>query len=95
MPGPSAPPEGLLYIQDTKAGPGIATRLGITPATYRKWRMRKEGPESFRLGKRVVARVEAIDEYIAKQEERAKQAKPEMRPAEARLGSRGPAQRAA
>ncbi|MFV8127480.1 helix-turn-helix transcriptional regulator [Streptomyces syringium] len=94
MPSSSAPPPGLLYIEDTKEGPGIASRLGITPSTYRKWRMKKKGPHTFRLSKRVVARIEAVDAYIAQQEQAAKQPRPEMRPPELR-GARLPAQRAA
>lgn len=65
----TSPPPGLIYIKDTDAGPGIASRLGISPSTYRKWRMKKRGPSSFVLGGRVVARVEAVAEYLEELEQ--------------------------
>lgn len=92
MPASSAPPPGLLYIEDSPDGtPGIARRLGITPGTYRKWRMAGKGPEAFVLSKKVVARVEAVDAYIAEREQAAMRPKPEMRPAEPRVTRRTPA----
>ena len=30
------PPPGLIWIEDTDAGPGIATRLGVKPGTIRR-----------------------------------------------------------
>lgn len=86
MPASSAPPPGLLYIEDSPDGtPGIATRCGIKYGTYRKWRMAGKGPQTFILGGRVVARVEAVDAYIAGLEQAASQPKPQMRPAEPRI----------
>lgn len=84
----SAPPPGLVYIRDTSAGPGIASRLGITSSTYRKWRMRGEGPETFRIGRRIVARIGAIDAWIDEQEQRARAPRWEARPPEPRGGAR-------
>ncbi|MFE3400746.1 helix-turn-helix transcriptional regulator [Streptomyces anulatus] len=63
-----SPPPGLIYIGDTASGPGIASRLGITPGTVRKWRMKGRGPQTFKVGGRVVAREHAVAEYIAAQE---------------------------
>ncbi|MEU6397815.1 hypothetical protein ABZ867_12645 [Streptomyces cinnamoneus] len=67
------PPTGLIYIEDHEGDngevtPGIASRLGITPSTYRKWRMAGKGPHAFRLGKNVVARVEAVDSWVKARE---------------------------
>lgn len=63
-----SPPDGLIYIADTASGPGIASRLGITPGTFRKWRVEGRGPASFKLAGRVVARVDVVAEYVAEQE---------------------------
>ncbi|WP_218782790.1 AlpA family transcriptional regulator [Streptomyces sp. BR123] len=70
------PPEGIVYIDDYEAedgtvSPGIASRVGVTPSTYRKWRMVGKGPQTFPLGKRVAARIAVIDAWIAEQEQRA------------------------
>lgn len=63
------PPPGFVFIEDStnergQVVPGIATRLGISVSLYRKWRMAGKGPETFRLGKRVIARVDAVDAYL-------------------------------
>ncbi|MER8042737.1 hypothetical protein [Streptomyces sp. NPDC094032] len=62
------PPHGLIYIEDTAAGPGIASRLGIAPGTVRRWRSLGRGPATFRIGKRVVARISVIDNYLVERE---------------------------
>lgn len=64
----ASPPPGMIWIGDTPAGPGIASRLGIRPGTYRKWRMRGIGPRTFQMGRRVVARIQTVEEWIAQQE---------------------------
>ncbi|MGW2113702.1 helix-turn-helix transcriptional regulator [Streptomyces zhihengii] len=94
-----APPQGLAWAQDWVSPdgktriPGIATRLGITYNTYRKWRMRGEGPPAIKVGnKRVAASIRAIEKWLADQEqavideaERAAGiARHDMRPAELR-----------
>jgi predicted DNA-binding transcriptional regulator AlpA len=79
------PPPGYLFIHDTDAGPGIASHLGITVSTYRKWRMAGNGPEAFKLGKFVAARESAVHEWIAEQERAAQAPKHEMRPPEPRV----------
>ncbi|MCY0916966.1 hypothetical protein OS965_02095 [Streptomyces sp. H27-G5] len=71
------PPAGIVWIEDyTDAAdgtvtPGIATRLGITPSTYRKWRMVGKGPHSFLFGRRVAARISTVDAWVAQQERNA------------------------
>jgi transposase-like protein len=93
-----APPPGIVWIEDYRSDdgsvviPGIASRLGISPSTYRKWRMRDEGPDSFLIGKKVAARITAIEAWLhgleqAANEERAAiraEAEHDMRPAEPR-----------
>lgn len=66
------PPDGIVWIEDYKDPDtdevlitGIATRLGISHSTYRKWRMRKQGPTTFVIGKKVAARIDAIEAYLA------------------------------
>ncbi|MBB1252877.1 hypothetical protein H3146_05785 [Streptomyces sp. OF3] len=90
MPKRPAPPEGYIYIDDveTETGTilGIASRLGIAPSTYRKWRMAGIGPRTFRNGKRVLASVDAVDEYLAEQA-RAAGASHDSRPAEPRIAA--------
>lgn len=70
------PPAGLVWIKDYDDGvgpviPGIATRLGITPSTYRKWRMVGKGPHTFMLGRQVAARISTIDAWVSQQERQA------------------------
>ncbi|MGW7283926.1 hypothetical protein ACWGH4_00245 [Streptomyces sp. NPDC054847] len=66
-----APPAGIVWIKDYRSRdgsvviPGIATRLGISPSTYRKWRMRDQGPVAFIIGKKVAARIDAIESFLA------------------------------
>lgn len=92
------PPPGIVWIADytdPQTGvvtPGIASRVGITPSTYRKWRMGSRGPDTFRLGKLVAARIEVVDAWIqgleqtAQDEQQADQdaAEHECRPPEPR-----------
>lgn len=65
------PPDGIVWIEDYRSEdgsvliPGIATRLGISHSTYRKWRMRDQGPVTFPIGKKVAARIDAIEAYLA------------------------------
>jgi transposase-like protein len=88
------PPPGIVWIDDYKdpetgdITPGIASRLGVTPSTFRKWRMADKGPKSFLLGKPVAAFIEDIDAWIAEQggreHEAAVEARAEGRPPETR-----------
>lgn len=71
------PPAGIVYITDWRDKDsglvidGIATRLGLTSSTYRKWRMAGRGPHAFLIGGRVVARIAEIEAWIAQQERNA------------------------
>ncbi|HEY8983245.1 MAG TPA: helix-turn-helix domain-containing protein [Streptomyces sp.] len=67
MPSRQSPPPGLIYIHDTVAGPGIATRLGVRPNTIRTWRTKGRGPRTWRLNGRIVSSVEAIEAYLRAQ----------------------------
>ncbi|WP_037852958.1 helix-turn-helix transcriptional regulator [Streptomyces sp. NRRL S-1824] len=91
------PPPGIVWIEDYRNDDGsvvlgIASRLGISPSTYRKWRMRDEGPDSFLIGKKVAARITAIEAWLqgleqaATEERAASRASTahDMRPAEPR-----------
>ncbi|MGW8953041.1 hypothetical protein [Streptomyces sp. NPDC055709] len=64
------PPDGFVWIEDyrsedgTVVTPGIASRLGISVSTYKKWRMRDEGPVTFFIGKKAAARIEDVEAYL-------------------------------
>lgn len=66
------PPPGMCFAQDYKDEEtgevieGIATRLGISYSAYRKWRMRGDGPHTVKHGKKVVARIEVVDAWLAR-----------------------------
>lgn len=47
---------------------GVSELTGISAATLRYWRHVNEGPPSFKLGRRVVYRREAVEEWVAEQE---------------------------
>jgi hypothetical protein len=64
------PPPGFVFIEDYEdddgtVTPGVASRLGISVSTYRKWRMAGKGPETFRHGKRVMARESVVEAWLA------------------------------
>jgi len=82
------PPDGFAFIKDSPKGPGIASRLGISAETYRKWRMAGKGPETFILGNNVCARIETVDAYLRELELRAQQPSQDSRPPEARRPKR-------
>lgn len=86
------PPPGIVFGEDYIADDGttilgIASRLGITYGTWRKWVMRGEGPDTFLLGKRRAARIEAIEDWIAEQERAALEPNRESRAPEARAAA--------
>ncbi|MFC8156342.1 helix-turn-helix transcriptional regulator [Streptomyces cinereoruber] len=60
----------MIYVRDTPAGPGIASRLGVTPGTIRKWRSAGRGPATFRIGGRIVAHIKDIEAYATTGERR-------------------------
>ena len=85
------PPSGFIYIEDYVDDdgtvlPGIASRLGISVSTYRKWRMAGLGPDTIRPRSRVMAREDAVERYLSSLEQSAREldCNPEMRPAEPR-----------
>ncbi|WP_275558603.1 hypothetical protein [Streptomyces sp. 5-6(2022)] len=90
MPGHQKPPTGFVFIEDyvdedgNVIVPGIATRLGISPSTYRKWRMAGKGPITVPHGKRVMASEKAINAYFERLEREAGESSHEMRPPEAK-----------
>ncbi|MFJ2630931.1 helix-turn-helix transcriptional regulator [Streptomyces sp. NPDC087422] len=64
------PPPGFVFIEDYEdedgnVTPGVASRLGISVSTYKKWRLAKKGPKTFRHGKRVMARESVVDAWLA------------------------------
>lgn len=58
------PPPGLIYINDSPDGPGIATRLRVSPVTVRKWKTRGLGPSMFLHAGRIAARVQDVVGYL-------------------------------
>lgn len=90
-------PPGFLFLDDYTAAdgtvtPGVASRLGITVSTYKKWRLAGKGPEMFRHGKRLMAREDAVDAYLAELGQDAgapdEAAEHDARPPESRIGHR-------
>ncbi|WP_110468490.1 helix-turn-helix transcriptional regulator [Williamsia limnetica] len=48
--------------------PQVSIEYGIPQGTLRFWRSKNEGPKCFRLGRNIVYRRSAIEEWIAAQE---------------------------
>ncbi|GAA2225220.1 hypothetical protein GCM10010232_07920 [Streptomyces amakusaensis] len=48
--------------------PQAATYLGLSPNTLYVWRHRRQGPPSFRMGRRVMYRITVLDEWVRAQE---------------------------
>lgn len=46
----------------------VAEETGVAAGTLRYWRHVNEGPESFRLGRRVVYRRSAVDAWLEAQQ---------------------------
>ncbi|MFJ8601355.1 helix-turn-helix transcriptional regulator [Streptomyces shenzhenensis] len=46
-----------------------AEYLGISPNTLYVWRHRRQGPPSFRMGRRVMYRISALNEWVIAQEQ--------------------------
>ncbi|GAA0423679.1 helix-turn-helix domain-containing protein [Streptomyces luteireticuli] len=57
-----------------------ALYLGSKPATLRKWRHRRCGPASFRVGGRVMYRLAALDAFLAECERADSRSNPELAP---------------
>ncbi|MEU9481406.1 helix-turn-helix domain-containing protein [Streptomyces sp. NPDC048191] len=49
--------------------PRAAEYLGISPNTLYVWRHRRQGPPSFRMGRRVMYRISALDTWVQAQEQ--------------------------
>ncbi|MEV0911500.1 MULTISPECIES: helix-turn-helix transcriptional regulator [Streptomyces] len=49
--------------------PKAAEYLGISPNTLYVWRHRRQGPPSFRMGRRVMYRITALDAWVRAQEQ--------------------------
>lgn len=45
-----------------------AEYLGLSPNTLYVWRHRRQGPPSFRMGRRVMYRISALDKWVRDQE---------------------------
>ncbi|MGY5131836.1 helix-turn-helix transcriptional regulator [Streptomyces nigrescens] len=48
--------------------PQAAEYLGLSPNTLYVWRHRRQGPPSFRMGRRVMYRITALEEWVRTQE---------------------------
>ncbi|MDI5968375.1 helix-turn-helix domain-containing protein [Streptomyces sp. SL13] len=60
--------------------PRAAEYLGISANTLYVWRHRRQGPPSFRMGRRVMYRVSALNNWIAQQEEADSRSNPDLSP---------------
>lgn len=49
--------------------PKAAEYLGISPNTLYVWRHRRQGPPSFRMGRRVMYRITTLDAWVRAQEQ--------------------------
>ncbi|MFD3525844.1 helix-turn-helix transcriptional regulator [Streptomyces sp. NPDC058653] len=59
-----------------------AEYLGLSPHTLYVWRHRRQGPPSFRMGRRgrVMYRVEAVDAWVREQEQADSRSNPALDP---------------
>ncbi|MFP8959301.1 helix-turn-helix transcriptional regulator [Streptomyces nanhaiensis] len=60
--------------------PKAAEYLGISPNTLYVWRHRRQGPPSFRMGRRVMYRVSALNDWVAAQEQADSRSNPALDP---------------
>lgn len=78
-------PPGCMWMPDA------AEYLGYEISTLRKWRLKKIGPESFRVGGRVAYKVAKLDAWLATQEASDPHSNPALRessaPVEAKLAA--------
>ncbi|WP_432083003.1 helix-turn-helix domain-containing protein [Streptomyces sp. WAC 04229] len=75
MPQPSSAPEAA-FLNLAKA----AEYLGISPNTLYVWRHRRQGPPSFRMGRRVMYRITALDAWVCAQEIADSRSNPALNP---------------
>ncbi|MFH9266971.1 helix-turn-helix domain-containing protein [Streptomyces sp. NPDC017546] len=59
---PSRHEASFLNLQDA------AKYLGISPNTLYVWRHRRQGPPSFRMGRRVMYRITTLNQWVREQE---------------------------
>ncbi|MEH0401955.1 helix-turn-helix transcriptional regulator [[Kitasatospora] papulosa] len=57
-----------------------AAYLGISPNTLYVWRHRRQGPPSFPMGRRVMYRISALDEWVDRQERADSRSNPALNP---------------
>lgn len=57
-----------------------AAYLGISPNTLYVWRHRRQGPPSFQMGRRVMYRISALDEWVTRQERADSRSNPALNP---------------
>ncbi|MEU9675731.1 helix-turn-helix domain-containing protein [Streptomyces parvus] len=57
-----------------------AAYLGISPNTLYVWRHRRQGPPSFQMGRRVMYRISALDEWVDRQEKADSRSNPALNP---------------
>ncbi|MEX3210641.1 helix-turn-helix transcriptional regulator [Streptomyces acidiscabies] len=60
--------------------PKAAEYLGISPNTLYVWRHRRQGPPSFRMGRRVMYRISALDAWVRAQEQADSRSNPALNP---------------
>ncbi|MCX4456947.1 helix-turn-helix domain-containing protein [Streptomyces sp. NBC_01340] len=60
--------------------PKAAEYLGISPNTLYVWRHRRQGPPSFRMGRRVMYRITALDAWVRTQEQADSRSNPTLNP---------------
>lgn len=60
--------------------PRAAAYLGISANTLYVWRHRRQGPPSFRMGRRVMYRVAALDDWVDQQEKADSRSNPALNP---------------
>lgn len=60
--------------------PKAAEYLGISPNTLYVWRHRRQGPPSFRMGRRVMHRITALDAWVRAQEQADSRSKSALNP---------------
>ncbi|MEV6949360.1 helix-turn-helix domain-containing protein [Streptomyces sp. NPDC051172] len=60
--------------------PKAAEYLGISPNTLYVWRHRRQGPPSFRMGRRVMYRITALDAWVQAQEQADSRSNPALNP---------------
>ena len=60
--------------------PKAAEYLGVSPNTLYVWRHRRQGPPSFRMGRRVMYRITALDAWVQAQEQADSRSNPALNP---------------